>query len=169
MYVHIRWMIRLDYPEVLKIERDAFVFGYWLEEDFLRALRQRNCIGMVAEPRATYGRGPVLGYMLYELRESALRILKFAVDPELQGKGVGKAMIQKLIGKLSSDRRPFITIELRERNLPGLLFFQSQGFRAVHCVRGTFEDTGEDGVVMRYSFEGAGAAEMEAVSVAAAE
>jgi len=46
--VHIRWMIRRDMPEVLEIEDRSFEFS-WSEEDFIRCLRQRNCIGMVAE------------------------------------------------------------------------------------------------------------------------
>ena len=46
--VHIRWMIRRDMPEVLQAEQASFEFP-WTEEDFLRCLRQRNCIGMVAE------------------------------------------------------------------------------------------------------------------------
>ena len=46
--VHIRWMIRRDMPEVLDIENRSFEFS-WTEEDFIRCLRQRNCIGMVAE------------------------------------------------------------------------------------------------------------------------
>ncbi|MEK6238743.1 MAG: ribosomal-protein-alanine N-acetyltransferase RimI, partial [Planctomycetales bacterium] len=46
--VHIRWMIRRDMPEVLAIENSSFEFP-WSEEDFLRSLQQRNCIGMVAE------------------------------------------------------------------------------------------------------------------------
>ena len=46
--VHIRWMIRRDMPEVLGIENSSFEFS-WSEDDFIRCLRQRNCIGMVAE------------------------------------------------------------------------------------------------------------------------
>ena len=46
--VHIRWMIRRDMPEVLDVERSSFEFP-WAEDDFIRCLRQRNCIGMVAE------------------------------------------------------------------------------------------------------------------------
>ena len=46
--VHIRWMIRRDMPEVLQTEQLSFEYA-WNEEDFLRCLRQRNCIGMVAE------------------------------------------------------------------------------------------------------------------------
>ena len=45
---HIRWMIRRDMPDVLGIESNCFEFS-WTEDDFIRCLRQRNCIGMVAE------------------------------------------------------------------------------------------------------------------------
>ena len=46
--LHMRWMIRRDMPDVLKIENANFEFA-WSEDDFIRCLRQRNCIGMVAE------------------------------------------------------------------------------------------------------------------------
>ena len=46
--IQLRWMIRRDMPEVLAIEQEAFEFP-WSDEDFTRCLRQRNCIGMVAE------------------------------------------------------------------------------------------------------------------------
>jgi [ribosomal protein S18]-alanine N-acetyltransferase len=48
--VHVRWLIRRDMPAVLKIEDSSFEFP-WREDDFIRALRQRNCIGMVADAR----------------------------------------------------------------------------------------------------------------------
>ena len=44
--VHIRWMIRRDMPGVLEIEKLSFEYP-WTEEDFIRCLRRRNCIGMV--------------------------------------------------------------------------------------------------------------------------
>ncbi|MCA9038691.1 MAG: ribosomal-protein-alanine N-acetyltransferase RimI, partial [Planctomycetaceae bacterium] len=44
----IRWLIRRDMDEVLTIERNSFQFA-WNEEEFLCCLRQRNCIGTVAE------------------------------------------------------------------------------------------------------------------------
>jgi hypothetical protein len=67
--VHIRWMIRRDMPEVLQTEQESFEFA-WTEEDFLRCLRQRNCIGMVAEQGEK-----VVGFMIYELHKSKLHIL----------------------------------------------------------------------------------------------
>src|SRR6187401_2407736 len=97
--VHIRWMIRRDMPEVNEIEQRAFEFP-WYEEDFVRCLRQRNCIGMVAEASER-----VVGFMVYELHKHRLHILNFAVDDLMRRRGVGTQMAKKLIGKLSHDRR----------------------------------------------------------------
>ena len=62
--VHIRLMIRRDMTDVLQIESQAFEFP-WTEEDFIRCLRQRNCIGMVAEHE-----DQVVGFMIYELHKT---------------------------------------------------------------------------------------------------
>src|SRR5881392_849563 len=101
--VHIRWMIRRDMPEVLQIETTSFEFP-WTEEDFLRCLRQRNCIGMVAE----HGE-KVVGFMIYELHKNKLHILNFAAHAEWRRSGVGQQMVAKLVSKLSSHRRTRIT------------------------------------------------------------
>ncbi|GIW79101.1 MAG: hypothetical protein KatS3mg105_0908 [Gemmatales bacterium] len=143
--VHIRWMIRRDMPEVLQMEQESFEFA-WTEEDFLRCLRQRNCIGMVAE------RGErVVGFMIYELHKTKLHILNFAVAPEFRRNSIGGQMVAKLISKLSSHRRTRITLEVRETNLAAQLFFRSQGFKAVRVLREYYDDTGEDAFLMQYS------------------
>jgi [ribosomal protein S18]-alanine N-acetyltransferase len=144
--VHIRWMIRRDMPEVLQTEQMSFEYA-WTEEDFLRCLRQRNCIGMVAE----HGE-KVVGFMIYELHKNKLHILNFAVHPAWRRMGVGAQMVAKLISKLSSHRRTRITLEVRETNLAAQLFFHRQEFKAVRVLRAFYEDSGEDAFVMEYRF-----------------
>jgi ribosomal-protein-alanine N-acetyltransferase len=144
--VHIRWMIRRDMPEVLQAEHESFEFS-WTEEDFLRCLRQRNCIGMVAEQGEK-----VVGFMIYELHKSKLNILNFAVSPAYRRAGIGAQMVAKLISKLSNHRRTRITLEVRETNLAAQLFFRSQGFRATRVLRAYYEDSGEDAFLMQYRF-----------------
>ena len=146
--VHIRWMIRRDMPEVLAAENSSFEYA-WAEEDFLRCLRQRNCIGMVAEQGEK-----VVGFMIYELHKAKLHILNFAVHPQFRRGGVGAQMVAKLVSKLSSHRRTRITLEVRETNLAAQLFFRSQGFRAVRVLRAYYEDSGEDAFLMQYRFAG---------------
>ncbi len=142
--VHIRWMIRRDMPEVLQTEQESFEFA-WTEEDFLRCLRQRNCIGMVAEQGER-----VVGFMIYELHKAKLHILNFAVNPNCRRGAVGNQMVSKLISKLSSHRRTRITLEVRETNLAAQLFFRTQGFRAVKVLRAFYEDSGEDAFLLQY-------------------
>jgi len=144
--VHIRWMIRRDMPEVLDVERMSFEFP-WFEEDFIRCLRQRNCIGMVAE----HGE-QVVGFMIYELHKTRLHILNFAVADSVRRQGVGLQMANKLISKLSSQRRTRITLEVRETNLPAQMFFKTLDFRATTVLRSYYEDSPEDAYLMQYRY-----------------
>ena len=150
--VHIRWMIRRDMPEVLQTEQDSFEYS-WTEEDFLRCLRQRNCIGMVAEASER-----VVGFMIYELHKHRLHVLNFAVHEQFRRRGVGSQMTKKLITKLSHDRRSRVMLEVRETNLSAQLFFRTLGFRAVSVLRDYYEDTTEDAYVMQYRYSSAAAA-----------
>jgi ribosomal-protein-alanine N-acetyltransferase len=142
--IQIRWLIRRDMHDVLSIERGCFKQP-WTEEDFLCCLRQRNCIGMVAEHEHR-----IVGFMIYELHKSKLRILNFATAPELQRQGVGLQMIRRLVDKLSQQRRSEILLEVRETNLDAQFFFRKQGFRAVCVLRAHYDDTYEDAYVMQY-------------------
>lgn len=145
--VHIRWMIRRDMPAVLDIETQGFEFP-WTEDDFIRSLRQRNCIGMVAE------RGDsVVGFMIYELHKNRLHILNFAVCPSARRMGIGSAMVEKLLGKLSRERRNRIMLEVRETNLDAQLFFRSLGFRAISVLKDFYEDSPEDAYLMQFRYQ----------------
>ncbi len=144
--VHIRWMIRRDMPEVLAIEGQCFEFP-WSEEDFISCLRQRNCIGMVAEHNER-----VVGFMIYELHKNRLHILNFAVHDQTRRRGIGTQMVRKLVSKLSPQRRNRIMLEIRETNLPAQLFFRDIGFRAISLLRDFYEDTTEDAYLMQYRY-----------------
>lgn len=142
--VHIRWMIRRDMQEVLAIESRSFEFP-WAEEDFISFLRQRNAIGMVADYRDR-----VVGYMVYEIHKSRLHLVNIAVHPGFRREGVGKAMLDKLSSKLSSQRRVLISLHVRETNLDAQLFFKSCGFFATTVVHDFYDDTSEDAYRMEY-------------------
>ncbi len=148
---HIRWMIRRDMEEVLANEQASFDDA-WTEADFLRALRQRNVIGMVpvVEPTGE----PVVGHMIYALEKTHLEVLNFAVGPAYRRRGAGRAMVDKLKSKLSSHRHGFMSIDCRESNLGALLFFKSQGFIGAQVLRGQYDDTGEDAIRMIYRLGG---------------
>lgn len=147
--VYVRWMIRADMTHTLLIEKGCFEFP-WTEEDFVKCLKQRNCIGMVAERQKTFGR--IGGFMLYELHKKRMHLLNFAVDPSLHRSGIGRQMISRLVDKLSDERRTSITCEVRESNLPAQLFLKRMGFKATLVLKGFYEETPqEDAYLFRYT------------------
>jgi len=137
-------MIRRDMPEVLAIEQEAFEFP-WSDEDFTRCLRQRNCIGMVAEVGDS-----VVAFMIYELHRTRLHVLNFAVRRSHRRLGIGTQMMGKLFAKLSVERRDRILLEVRERNLPAQVFFRSLGYRAISVLKDFYEDSTEDAYLMQF-------------------
>lgn len=121
---HIRWMIRRDMADVLEI--DSSVGMKWKESDFIRCLRQRNCIGMVAEHDEK-----AVGHMIYELVKSRLHVLNFGVSEKMQGQRIGTQMVDKLKDKLSQQRRNKITIEVDSSRCGLHMFLKRCGFFAI--------------------------------------
>ena len=144
--IHIRWMIRRDMADVLGIENSSFEFP-WNEDDFVRCLRQRNCIGMVVEQD-----DEIVGFMVYELHKTRLHILNFAVHQDQRRSGTGTGMVEKLKRKLSQQRRNRIVLEVRETNLEAQLFFKEQDFLALSVLRDFYDDTVEDAYLMQHRF-----------------
>jgi [ribosomal protein S18]-alanine N-acetyltransferase len=160
---HIRWMIRRDLPAALEIEQLSFEFP-WTEGDFMRQLRQRNCIAMAAEAGEQ-----VVGFMVYELHHDRVQLLNIAVHPSCWRRGIGVAMLDKLKSKLSPQRRTRISCEVRETNVAAQAWLRANGFRAVAIMRNFYEDTSEDAYAMRYRLAAASQAEPEAVRARIAE
>lgn len=140
----VRWLIRRDMPEVVEIENASFEFP-WSEDDFIRCLRQRNCIGMVAEVEEV-----VLGFVIYELHKTRLHILNLAVHPHARRYRIGTVMLDKVIGKLSVQRRRRILTEVRDTNLGAQLFMKANHFRAISVLQDFYEDTADDAYLFEY-------------------
>lgn len=143
--VWIRWMIRRDMPEVMAIEEARFEHP-WTEEDFIHCLRQRNAIGMVACERDAQGK--ILGHMIYELHRNRLHLLNLAVRQK--GIGTGRALIEKLKGKLSTATRNRLMCEVRESNLDAQCWLRALGFKAISVLKDFYETTPEDAYLFEF-------------------
>jgi ribosomal-protein-alanine N-acetyltransferase len=130
----IRWMARRDLPQVLDIEQLAFRYPC-SEDDFFLWLRARNVIMQVAETG-----DQVIGFMVYELQSRALVLHNLAVLPALHWRGVGRALVAKLVGKLAPQRRRVLTAQVAEFNLDAQLFFRALGFECSGILRNHFDD-----------------------------
>lgn len=132
--VHVRWMIRRDMDEVVDIENLCFP-SPWPESMFIQHLRRRNTIGVVAEWKEC-----VAGFMVYESHKHHIHLINLAVEPRNQRAGIGTALMNKLVSKLSRERRNRILTEVSEDNTDAHLFFKACGFVATEVVNNWFSD-----------------------------
>lgn len=136
-----RPMIQKDLPEVLEIERSSFAWA-WGAKALDRWLRgNRNRLAKVIQSR-----NEVVGHVCYELKPDRIVLWRLAVQEKRRG--VGREALNMLVDKLSGRRR-VLEVVVRETNLDAQLFFRACGFRATQVLRSYFEDSGEDGYLMR--------------------
>lgn len=140
--MHIRWLIRMDLDRVLEIERTSSS-SPWTEDEFLQTLRGRNNIGMVIEHEQE-----IVGFMIYRLNRGYIQLLNMAISPDHRHEGAGKAMIDKLIGKLPVQRRTRLVVTVPESDLGAHLFLKACGLKAVDIEK-QYDD--EDLYVFEYS------------------
>jgi [ribosomal protein S18]-alanine N-acetyltransferase len=153
----IRWMIRRDLPTVAKIESESFS-APWSQDEFFRALLQRNTIGMVYD--SIYQTHPVvayevIGYMIYTFNRNTLTLDNLAVSPGFRRDGIGREMLVNLARKLNTTRRKKIVADVSEVNLNAQLFLRACGFKATKILPGDPAELSDDGYRFELPFEAA--------------
>lgn len=146
---HIRWMLRVDMPRILEIEKESFDQA-WNEQEFLSVLKKKDCIGMVCVINRGSEDEKIVGFTLYELHTTRIELLSLAIAKDHRREGAGQKMTDWLKSKLSVTRRNRIVLCVRETNLSAQLFFQKQKFKATKVVRKHYKNSDEDGFVMCY-------------------
>ncbi|MBE6426226.1 MAG: GNAT family N-acetyltransferase [Thermoguttaceae bacterium] len=141
--VQLRWMKEIDLDSVYELEQKCSPTP-WGPMEFADVLMHSNCVGLVVEFRLQ-----IIGYLIYEMHENALKILNIAVLPEFRRKGVGSQLVARLACFLARHTRQEMQLSVRESNLSAQLFFRSLGFKAVSICRGAGEQE-EDLYVMQY-------------------
>jgi len=126
---HIRWTLRADMDPILAIERMSQPDPLDLDQ-LLRYMQQANYIAYVTELP-----GGIVGWMLYELGKRRFTVHRIAVMPDFRMHGHGRAMLDKLAGKLGvNGRRKRIRCDVADDNLEGHLFLSACGFRATRVL-----------------------------------
>lgn len=153
--IHVRWMTPNDVDEMMQIEYSSFE-DVMSAEGFMKYLAKKAYVGFVAFQQPLGRPAEIIGYMLYKMSKTGFELVTLAVHPDQRQRGVGKALLEKLVYKLKTSRRTRIEVVVRERNLPGQKFFRAAGFKAEKCLKRHFradEDLkmeAEDGIVFGY-------------------
>ena len=90
----------------------------------------------------------VLGYvgMMYVLDEGY--ISNVAVAPGYRRRGIGAALITELLRRAEALALAFVTLEVRESNVPAVALYESFGFAPVGRRKGYYDAPKEDAILM---------------------
>lgn len=137
----IRRLTYADLPQVIAIERRAFP-SPWSLAMFVLELSKAGGICLAA----TEG-SKIRGYMICSRYDTVWHIMNVAVDPTLQRKGIGSALLTHLLSEVDDDTARY-TLEVRQSNAPAIALYERYGFITAGLRRRYYQDNGEDALIM---------------------
>lgn len=130
-------------PDIAKLEKLCFSLP-WNEKMILSQYPDDMHVFLICEDET----GTLAGYvgMMHVLDEGY--IANVAVSPEYRRRGLGDMLIVKLIERAESLKLSFLTLEVRESNLPARALYKKHGFIDVGRRKKYYELPTEDAILM---------------------
>lgn len=94
----------------------------------------------------------LVGYCYGQLVAGEATLLNIAVDPNQQGKGYGKALLEGFIDILQQRNAEDIWLEVRASNVRAYKLYEAAGFNEINRREGYYpsENGREDALIMTY-------------------
>jgi ribosomal-protein-alanine N-acetyltransferase len=112
--------------------------------DMIARLRERFSVALAGDK--------LLGYVAVStvLDEGSLDTI--AVAPAFRRQGVADALVAHAIAQGTEQNLAFLTLEVREGNLPARKLYEKHGFRVVGRRKNYYNQPKEDAILMTFSF-----------------
>lgn len=136
-----------DLPDVLTIENDVYPHP-WTRGNFLDSLYSGYEAWTLREPS-----GALTGYFLVMLAVDEAHLLNISVRRDLQGRGVGRMQLDKVVDVAKEKGMTSILLEVRPSNMRALAVYKQYGFEQIGVRKGYYpgdSNTREDAIVMRF-------------------
>ncbi|MDK9716960.1 MAG: ribosomal protein S18-alanine N-acetyltransferase [Trichlorobacter sp.] len=115
-------MIEADLAAVLRIEQACFPRA-WTRKHFLAEIGSERGTPVVAEFD-----GQVAGYLCLTVLLDEAEVLDVAVDPALQGRGIGAQLMQWACVEAVRQGAIVLRLEVRATSLPAIALYERFGF-----------------------------------------
>ena len=147
--VRIRDLEPDDLHEVMRIENACFGTP-WEELAFVAEM-----LGPLSVLAVMERQGRVVGYVNFRVILDESHLLNIAVDPELQGQGLGQKLLCFAFAEARRQKAERMFLEVRPSNRPAVAMYKAFGFKQVGLRRKYYSDTGEDALVLEASLTNA--------------
>ncbi|MSP28459.1 MAG: ribosomal-protein-alanine N-acetyltransferase [Methylococcales bacterium] len=140
--MRIRTMTHADIPGVMVIERKNYPFPW--AEDILTDCFKAGYHCWVCESQ-----GKVVGYSLFSIAVGEAHILNVSVDPDEQGQGIGRKMMDNAID-YARGRAETVFLEVRPSNIHAIALYEDLGFNEIGIRKGYYpaENGREDAIML---------------------
>ena len=139
-----------DVPALLALERLCFSQP-WTARNFRDALadRERGLLLVLRTPFAPDdpGRG-VLAYCSFQTVVDEMHIHNLAVSPDMQGRGLGRRLLDLALGIGARGGAERALLEVRQSNWAAQRLYRSLGFQGVAVRRGYYTHPSEDALIL---------------------
>ena len=141
--VEVRTMNYSDLKQVLVIEKKAYPHP-WTLGIF------RDCLRIGYHAWVMTLDQNIIGYGIVMLSPGEAHILNICVDPEYQGKGLGRYLLRHLVKKSGLTDVDMILLEVRRTNVSAQQLYQSEGFHELGVRKAYYPAEGgrEDAIIL---------------------
>ena len=132
-----------DLPKVMVVEESAYEHP-WTEGIF------KSCLKVNYPAWLMILDGRIVGHGLAMIQVGECHILNITVDPEYQGQGLGRRLLQHFLDIGIDQQAQTAFLEVRVSNEIALGLYESEGFHRIGLRKGYYRDDDgrEDAVVM---------------------
>lgn len=142
--VTIRRMEKTDVERVVELEALSYGEHHWSKESFYNEL-DNNLANYYC---AVDSQNSVIGYAgCWHIFEEA-HITTLSVHPEHRKIGVAQSLLFTLIDDCYKNKIKYITLEVRESNIPAISLYEKNGFKSIGMRKNYYQDNNENALIM---------------------
>lgn len=135
-----------DLPAVLELEHLLFPDDAWSEATYRAELTEsggtRHYVGLDGDD------GPLAGWAGLAAAGGQADVLTIGVRPELQGRGLGAALLTELLGEATARGCAEVFLDVRADNDRARRLYERFGFTPVGVRKRYYRPSGMDAIVM---------------------
>lgn len=140
--IRFRELLPEDAEAVANIERESFPTP-WSREDFWREASNDFACYIVALDDAE-----IIGFGGCWISFEEAQVTNIALTFVQRGRGLGKALMARLMRAAAARGAERMTLEVRPSNTPALRLYEGLGFAAVGIRKKYYQDNDEDAILM---------------------
>ena len=147
--ITITRMSEHDLLEVVEIEEQSGLSRWGWAAYYAELQGANRDLMLIARPAdATLEAPPIAGYIVARETAGELHINNFAVRSGYRRRGIGAALLERVLEEARRRKANAAFLEVRSANLAAQALYEKSGFRAIARRADYYSDPREDAVVM---------------------